>query len=173
MSDNSVCIFYFPLNSTNLIFWTIHKIWWTCLLPIANVVTINILCISWRGPPFIWHPTQHLWLFLRSLRCCFFSRMKFAHTEITIIAAITLQWRRWQQQQQQQQSCQIGIDRILGFLVLAIFLAFFLAAWVFDLQLYWNFCGLVINSFSDGSSWKSSEIYIIFWALPGLPDELK
>lgn len=98
--------------------------------------------------------------------------MKFAHTEITIIAAITLQWCRWQPQKQQQ-SCQIGIDRISGFLVLAFFWRFFLAAWVFDLQLYWNFCGLVINSFSGGSSWKSSEIYIIFWALHGLPDELK
>lgn len=144
-----------------------HKIWWTCLLPSRSCCNNqHFMHIMTRNTLFIWHPPNSIYgFFWWSLRCCCFFRMKFAHTEITIIAAITLQWRRWQQ----QQSCLIGIGRILGFFILAFF-------WLLGCSIY-NFteilCGLVINSFSDGSSWKSSEIYIISCARPGLPDELK
>lgn len=108
MSNTSVCIFYFPLNSTNLIFWTIHKIWWTCLLPIAAVVTINILCISWRGPPFIWHPLPAfmaffvkfaLLLFFQNEICAYGNNnncsYNIAMTSLTTVATTTTKLSDW------------------------------------------------------------------------------
>lgn len=141
MSDTSVSIFYFPLNSTNIIFWTIHKIWWTCLLPSRSCCNNqHFMHIMTRNTLFIWHPPNSIYgFFWWSLRCCFFVRMKFAHTEITIIAAITLQWRRWQQ----QQSCLIGIGRILGFFVLAFF-------WLLGCSIY-NFTEIFV-------AWSSTRL---------------